>query len=434
MRRLDAETDRADRLAAVGFGSRDSGDANADVRVELAANRACHRRGRLVRDHAVLVDHGRVDAVPDLGFGCVRDQPAAEVPARAGHVGDRARQQTARAGLHHRDRHATVLEQAADRFLEGVLVRSPDRVAEHRSDLLLDRSDAVAGDVLEHRLRGEAHVDAVCLVVDADGRILGVAQVTEQLVQHRFTQPGRLQRARDQHAAIGTRPEPRGDVVLPHAGHLGRRAGHRDNDRAVLLHPPARSGAAGIGNRLARGNDRRLLDVLLGHPPPAALEEVAQVSFQFRHDVGLFAHRFGDRVAGDIVLGRSQSTGENDHVGAAPGRLDQLDQTIPVVADLVHEVEVDAHRRQALSHVVGVRVEDFAHQDLGADADDLRPHVALVSLCFASLRWYSPLARRQLTDSARPADTLPQWRPLCCPRPCPTSRTWPPACARTWAA
>ena len=138
--------------------------------------------------------------------------------------------------------------------------------------------------------------------------------------------------------------------------------------------------AAWVGDRLARGDDRGLFDVLLGHSPAAPLEEVAQVGFQFRDDVGLFADRLGDGVASDVVLGRAEAAGQEHDVRSASGCLDQLDQTLLVVADLVHEVEVDAHRRQTLGHVAGVGVENLAHQNFGADADDFRPHVALISL------------------------------------------------------
>ena len=106
------------------------------------------------------------------------------------------------------------------------------------------------------------------------------------------------------------------------------------------------------------------------------------MGFEFGDDVGFLADRLGDGVAGDIVLGWAESSGEHDDIGTFPGGLDQLDQALPVVADLVHEVEIDAHRGQSPGDVVGV-VSRIRPSDFGADADDFRAHVTLIPQCSA---------------------------------------------------
>ena len=53
---------------------------------------------------------------------------------------------------------------------------------------------------------------------------------------------------------------------------------------------------------------------------------------------------------------------------------DGLGQPIEVVADDGLEVDVDAERGQARRDVRGVRVDDLAEQDLGADGEDFCLH------------------------------------------------------------
>ena len=218
----------------------------------------------------------------------------------------------------------------------------------------------------------------VRLVVHADRRILPRADIAQRLVQRALAQAGRLQRARDQHRAGAALRQARADLIAPHPRHLRRRPGHRHHDRAILLHPPARRRPARIRNRPPRRHDCRLLHVLLRHLPAAALEERAQMRLQLRRHIGLLADRLGDRLARDVVLRRSQPAGAEHDLRAPPRLRDQIDQPLAVVADLVHVEQVDAHRRQALRDVLGVRVENLAHEDFGADGDDFCSHACIL--------------------------------------------------------
>ena len=55
-------------------------------------------------------------------------------------------------------------------------------------------------------------------------------------------------------------------------------------------------------------------------------------------------------------------------------------QSVHVVADDGLEVQVDAERRQPRRDVLGVRIDDLAEQDLGADRKDLCFHVPVLRL------------------------------------------------------
>ena len=75
----------------------------------------------------------------------------------------------------------------------------------------------------------------------------------------------------------------------------------------------------------------------------------------------------GDRLAGEVVLGRAEAAGHEDDVGALEAALDRVREAVEVIADLGHEVEVDPDRGQTPGNVRRVGVEYLAEEDLGSD-------------------------------------------------------------------
>ena len=74
------------------------------------------------------------------------------------------------------------------------------------------------------------------------------------------------------------------------------------------------------------------------------------------------AHDLGDRLPGDVVLGRPESAAEDHGVAAIESQPDTGDHALEVVADLGLEVGVDTGQRQVLTHPGGVRVHNLTEQ------------------------------------------------------------------------
>ncbi len=99
--------------------------------------------------------------------------------------------------------------------------------------------------------------------------------------------------------------------------------------------------------------------------------------------------QLGDRVAGDVVLGRTEPAAHQHHVGARGGESERRDDPLLVVADglVVHDVHADLG--ETLRHPLGVRVGDLPEQQLGADRDDLRSHDA-ATRCRVVMKYSTP--------------------------------------------
>ena len=85
----------------------------------------------------------------------------------------------------------------------------------------------------------------------------------------------------------------------------------------------------------------------------------------------------GDRVAGDVVLRGAETARDQHDVGARRGKAERFDDPLEVVADGLVMRDVHADRGQLFGHPLRVRVGDLPEQELGADGDDLRPHVII---------------------------------------------------------
>jgi hypothetical protein len=90
--------------------------------------------------------------------------------------------------------------------------------------------------------------------------------------------------------------------------------------------------------------------------------------------------RLGDPVPGDVVAGRAQAAGEDDHVGSGQREADGLGDPAHVVPHRLLVEDVDPDVRQAGRDLCGVGVHDLAEEDLGSDPDDLGSHPGRAAL------------------------------------------------------
>ena len=370
---------RARRLALDGVRARDAGQPQPEVRAQLLACRARHRLGRLAGDHAVGRGHLAGNAVLDLCLRRVGHQAPAEVVGGAGNVRDSTSNRPACRGLHQAQRQPAVAQQPAHAGRQRVLVLAPDVVAQQRASLLVERVDQPPRLGAGRGLRADPDVHPVAARVEPDRGVRRAQQRRQQLVDQRLAVAGRLQRVRDQdraRAALQLRRDPR----RPHVRHLRRRAGHQHDHAPVslgsrcVLDPPAGRRAARVRDRARRGDQPGLLHVALDDGAPA----VAEASLQHRALRGIDGRRLAEhgrhRLAGHVVLGRSEAARRERQVGALPGAREHLLQPAGVVADLRDIEQIDAVLRQLRGDERRVGVDDLAEQDLRADRDDLRAH------------------------------------------------------------
>ncbi len=168
--------------------------------------------------------------------------------------------------------------------------------------------------------------------------------------------------------------QPRHHLRLPHVAHLMRHARHGHDDVAVALAPPARSGAARVGQRSGRSRASGLLQVALRHGIAASRKMGPQVGLELGILDDIFAEHRGDGLAREVVLSRAKTACADHQVRTleAPGQ--HLRESPQVVAHGGYPIEVDAQRGQLLRDPRGIRVRDLAHQDFCPNGHDLAAH------------------------------------------------------------
>ena len=86
----------------------------------------------------------------------------------------------------------------------------------------------------------------------------------------------------------------------------------------------------------------------------------------------LLAEIVRDGLLGQIVVGGPQAAGGDDGVHPGKGQDQTLFQPLGVVAHYGLVVQIDSQSRHLLGDVGGVGVDDVAHEQLRADAENLR--------------------------------------------------------------
>jgi hypothetical protein len=214
----------------------------------------------------------------------------------------------------------------------------------------------------------DADVDAVILRVRRDGRRGRSHELVERFLDARFADAEQLQGPRTQDAALA---EGRLDLLLPHSRHLARHAGHRHDPLALAPDVPARRRAERIRERACGRDEPGLLPVSFRHRRSAAGEPGSQLRLERRIDRRRFAERRGDRLAGEVVLGRAETAGGDDEVAPLDRSPERLGGPAEVVADGRHVHEVDPEARQPCGQIRRICVDDLTKEQLGADGQEL---------------------------------------------------------------
>ena len=144
--------------------------------------------------------------------------------------------------------------------------------------------------------------------------------------------------------------------------------------RRSLLDQEARRRSDRVVDRLGAGGKVGLASVVLGRSPAEPGEPFLDLLPQVLVENGPDPAGFGRGLAGRIIDGRTEAAGGDDDGRPPECFPDRLGDAQRVVPDGRRAIEVDAGGAQAAGDRPGIRVEDVAEQQLGADRDDLGCH------------------------------------------------------------
>ena len=199
-------------------------------------------------------------------------------------------------------------------------------------------------------------------------------RLAEQLGDLRLADPGQPVRPGRDRRSQAERLEAGHGLVGPHRAHLARRTGQRDDDAPVgPADEPARRGAVRVGQRDGRPDQPGLLEVELGEghvaPPPQLAQPRLEVRIGFRR---LVAHG-GDRLAGQVVRGRTEAAGRDDQVRPLERRGEGIGDRDEVVGQRGQPGHPDAETGQRASDLPGVRVARLADRRARCRCSAARP-------------------------------------------------------------
>ena len=170
----------------------------------------------------------------------------------------------------------------------------------------------------------------------------------------------------------------RADGRLPHRDHLARHARKGKDPRCAGGARPgeieidAGGRPFGVGDDPAAAGKERLPAVRFGHRGSAAGKPGFDVGQRpLRELQGHLGHP-GEDIPGEIVRGRAEAPGDDNHIGPFPRDAEGGDPVLETVGD--RRVEGDRHAEQAelTGEPLAVRVEALPGRQFVADRDDLR--------------------------------------------------------------
>src|SRR5207248_4316619 len=167
---------------------------------------------------------------------------------------------------------------------------------------------------------------------------------------------------------------------------------------------PTGCGPIRVRDGARRRDQPGLLAVALRHRRSSAGEPLAQLALEPGIDRGLLTQRGSDRLACEVIFGRSEAAGAHDQVRPAERPLDRLAAPRQVVADGGDKEEVDAQAGEALREVLSVGVDDLSEQKLGTYGENLCAHASSswhgnCSVCRDNLRNPNPSLPHHETPS-----------------------------------
>ena len=192
---------------------------------------------------------------------------------------------------------------------------------------------------------GHADLALAGLAVDGGGGVRGLKQRRD------LAGNGALSAQHPQRAAVDRAVLPfqqnRADLLGPHGLHLTRDTGHQRGAAALLiLKPCAGRGAVVVDKLVALGRAHGLLAVVVGRAAVGAGEKVQYLLPLALIKDQRIAEGLGDRLLGQIVLGRAEPAGKNQQVAAAFCLQNQLFQPGGVITDDMLVQHADAQLGQ----------------------------------------------------------------------------------------
>ena len=139
----------------------------------------------------------------------------------------------------------------------------------------------------------------------------------------------------------------RAHLLGPHGLHLTRDTGHQRGAAALLILKPCAGGGAVVVDKLvALGRAHGLLAVVVGRAAVGAGEKVQYLLPLALIKGQRIAEGLGDRLLGQIVLGRAEAARKDEQITAAFGLQDQFLQPGGVIADDMLVQHADAQLGQ----------------------------------------------------------------------------------------
>ena len=168
------------------------------------------------------------------------------------------------------------------------------------------------------------------------------------------------------------------DASLEHLLHLVRDSRHRVDDLVTERADQAGRGPVRLGDHRRADRYVRLPQVRFGHLSSTRGEDrshgVDHALVVSERDV----HHLRDRLAGDVVVGGSESPAHDGPVAPRERGAQGEDDPLVVVTDRLVEVRGDADRGQLFAEPSRVGVGDLPEQQLGPHRDDLDAHEPLL--------------------------------------------------------
>ena len=192
----------------------------------------------------------------------------------------------------------------------------------------------------------------------------------DALLDHRLAEADDLQHAPESRPTADRRSEPRRQVRRDHPFQLVRHAGKNPDVLSALLDVKSRRGAALVVQRGLPDENVRLLFVDLGHLPAARGEARLESRDDRRIDFHLQIQRFGECLARQIVLGRTEAARGDEDLGVIEPEADLVGEIGQRVADDALPHDRDGERFERRGELERVCVEPRRPEHLGADGDD----------------------------------------------------------------
>ena len=143
---------------------------------------------------------------------------------------------------------------------------------------------------------------------------------------------------------------------------------------AILFEPRPGGSAVVIDDLVAVHRHHGLLAVVWGRLAPGTSEEIHDLLPFFQVKSQRITVASSNRLLGQVIRRGAKAAGEHQQVAPLLCLVDEIRQTVVVVADGALALDGDAQCRQLAAQILGVGVQNVAEQQLGTHTDDLCCH------------------------------------------------------------